>query len=148
MSAGWAVRRRERTLLALRHQGGEMAKQAVGAKVWVIPDGYLPSESSGALKSHESTCVLNLGESPALVKLTAYFEDRAPLTDFRVVCPPYRTMHIRLDTLKNDRQQSIPAGVPFALKVESNRRIVVQQTRLDSTQPALALMTTIAFPAE
>jgi hypothetical protein len=35
--------------------------------------------------------------------------------------------------------------VPFALLVESNVPIVVQHTRLDSTQPALALMTTMAF---
>jgi hypothetical protein len=56
-------------------------------------------------------------------------------------------MHIRLDILKNDQQQSIPLGVPFALKVESDAEIVVQHTRLDSTQPALALMTTMAFAA-
>jgi hypothetical protein len=126
--------------------GGEMAKQAVGAKLWVIPDAYLPAKSTGPLKSHESTCVLNLGRRPAVVKLVAYFEDREPLEGFRVVCPPRRTVHIRLDRLRNDKKQSIPAAVPFALKVESSANIVVQHTRLDSTQPALALMTTMAFP--
>jgi hypothetical protein len=124
-----------------------MGKRAVGAKVWIIPDGYLPTVSTGTLKSHESTCVLNLGSRPAVVKLVAYFEDREPLEGFRVVCSPRRTMHIRLDILKNDQQQSIPLGVPFALKVESDAEIVVQHTRLDSTQPALALMTTMAFAA-
>lgn len=123
-----------------------MAKRAVGAKLWLIPDAYLPTRSTGRLKSHESTCVLNLGRRPAVVKLTAYFEDREPMDGFRVVCPPRRTIHVRLDTLKDARQQSIPAGVPFALKVESSADVVVQHTRLDCTQPALALMTTIAFP--
>jgi len=35
---------------------------------------------------------------------------------------------------------------PMALKVESDVAVVVQHTRLDTTQPALALMTTMAFP--
>ncbi len=121
-------------------------RKAVGAKLWVIPDGYLPAHSTGELKSHESTCVLNLSARPAKVKLVAYFEDREPLEGFHIVCPAQRTVHIRLDSLRNDRQQSIPLGVPFALKVESDVDVTVQHTRLDSTQSALALMTTMAFP--
>ncbi len=124
-----------------------MAKRPLGRKTWLIPDGYLPPASTGELKSHESTCVLNLGARPVVVKLTAYFEDREPLAGFRVTCPPRRTIHIRLDFLQNDRGESIPAGVPFALKVESSANIVVQHSRLDTTQPALALMTTMAYPA-
>ncbi len=130
-----------------RHKEQKMKKQTIGARVWVIPDGYLPARSTGELKSHESTCVLNLGARPAMLDLVAYFEDREPLEGFRVVCPPRRTIHIRLDMLKNDRQESIPAGKPFALKLEGSERVVVQHTRLDSTQSALALMTTMAFPA-
>lgn len=124
-----------------------MAQRALGRKVWLIPDGYLPVSSTGGLKSHESTCVLNLGARPAAVKLIAYFEDREPLEGFTVNCPPRRTIHIRLDSLTNRRGQSIPAGVPFALKVESSANIIVQHSRLDTTQPALALMTTMAYPA-
>ncbi len=126
--------------------GKRMQGKAVGAKLWIIPDCFLPSRSTGDLKSHESTCVLNLSARPAVVNLVAYFEDREPMEGFEVACPPQRTVHIRLDSLTNSRQQSIPAGVPFALKVASSVRIVVQHTRLDSTQPALALMTTMAFP--
>jgi hypothetical protein len=123
-----------------------MGKRNVGARVWVIPDGYLPAQSTGDLKSHESTCVLNLGRRPATVRLTAYFENREPLDGFQVTCPPRRTVHIHLDSLKNPKGQSIPGGTPFALKVKSSSKVVVQHTRLDSTQPALALMTTMAFP--
>jgi hypothetical protein len=124
-----------------------MGKRKLGAKVWVVPDCYLPAQSTGDLKSHESTCVLNLGKKSAAVQLTAYFEGREPLKGLQAVCPPRRTAHIRIGDLKNKQKASIPLGVPFALKVESNVRIVVQHTRLDSTQPALALMTTMAFPA-
>jgi len=125
-----------------------MAKQTVGAKLWLIPDCYLPAESTGGMASHESTCVLNLGSRPATITLTAYFEDRQPLKGLRATCPPQRTAHIRINALKNKKGESIPTGTPFALKVKSNERVVVQHTRLDTTQPALALMTTMAFPAK
>jgi hypothetical protein len=122
-----------------------MAKRSVGAKLWTIPDCYLPAESTGGLESHESTCVLNLGSRPATLSLTAYFEDREPLKGLRATCPPQRTAHIRINALKNPKGESIPKGVPFALKVRSNIKVVVQHTRLDTTQPALSLMTTMAF---
>lgn len=124
-----------------------MSRKVAGARRWFVPDAYLPEKSTGELESHESTCVLNVGRRPAVVKLTAYFEDREPLDGFKTVCPPRRTMHIRINNLRNARGEKIPLGVPFALAVESNVPIIVQHTRLDSTQPALALMTAMAFPA-
>ncbi len=123
-----------------------MAKKSVGAKRWLIPDSYLPDQSTGDMKSHESACVLNLNSRPAKVKLTVYFEDRPPLEGFEATCPPMRTNHIRLERLKNRRGEMIPVATPMALKVESDVAVVVQHTRLDTTQPALALMTTMAFP--
>jgi hypothetical protein len=125
-----------------------MPKRTVGSKLWLIPDCYLPAESTGGLESHESTCVLNLGARPATITLTAYFEDREPLKGLRATCPPQRTMHIRINSLKNDKGESIPTGTSFALKVRSDVKVVVQHTRLDTTQPALSLMTTMAFPVK
>lgn len=124
-----------------------MRKRTAGEKTWMIPDCYLPEKSTGDLVSHESTCVLNLGPRAASLVFTAYFEDRAPIQGLRARCPSQRTMHVRVDALRNAKGQSIPKGVPFALVVESNIPVVVQHTRLDTTQPALALMTTMAFPA-
>lgn len=125
-----------------------MAKRTVGAKLWLIPDCYLPAESTGGMESHESTCVLNLGSRPATISLTAYFEDRDPIKALCATCPPQRTVHIRINSLKNKKGETIPTGKPFALKVRSNAKVVVQHTRLDTTQPALSLMTTMAFPAK
>jgi len=125
-----------------------MAKRSVGAKLWLIPDCYLPAESTGGMESHESTCVLNLGSKPATISLTAYFEDREPIMGLRATCPPRRTVHIRINSLKNKKGETIPTGKPFALKVRSNVKLVVQHTRLDTTQAALSLMTTMAFAAK
>ena len=124
-----------------------MASEKAGGKLWIVPDCFLPAQSTGDLKSHESTCVLNIGKKPATLKLTAYFEQREPMEGFQAVCSPRRTNHIRLDSLKNRRGEGIPVGMPFALKIESSVKVVVQHTRLDTTQPALALMTTMAYAA-
>jgi hypothetical protein len=124
-----------------------MASEKAGGKVWIVPDCFLPAQSTGDLKSHESACVLNLGKKSATLKLTAYFENREPMEGFQAACAPRRTNHIRLNSLKNRRGEAIPVGTPFALKVESSVKVVVQHTRLDTTQPALALMTTMAYLA-
>src|SRR5208337_1661375 len=77
-------------------RGGKMASEKAGGKLWIVPDCFLPAQSTGDLKSHESTCVLNIGKKPATLNLTAYFEQREPMEGFQAVCPPRRTNHIRL----------------------------------------------------
>src|SRR5271166_7050010 len=123
-----------------------MAKKSVGAKVWLIADSYLPDRSTGDLTSHESVCVLNLNRRPAKVKITVYFEDREPLTGLEAECPGQRTVHVRMEKIRNRDGELIPIAKPMALLVESNVEVIVQHTRLDTTQPALALMTTMGFP--
>lgn len=118
---------------------------ADGKRHWVIPDAYIPPHSSGSLPSHEAICVLNCGGEEAALSITAYFEDREPLENMQVTVGARRTKHIRTDELHKDGE-SIPPGVPYALEVFSNVPIYVQYSRLDSTQPELALMTTMAYP--
>ncbi len=121
-----------------------------GRRVWYIPDGYLPPLSSGPseLVSHESLCLLNPSPQEAHVTLTVYFEDRDPLRGISLKVPPERTWHVRLDRPEQLGGHVIPRGVPYALKVESDVPIVVQLSRMDVTQPNLALMTTMGYPAE
>lgn len=123
-----------------------------GHTTWYIPDGYLPprddtQSASGALVSHESVCVLNVSQNDANVILTFYFEDREPIRDIKCLVPAERTIHIRLDKPHMLGDAQIPTEVPYAVRVESDVPIIVQQSRLDVSQPNLALMTTMAFPA-
>lgn len=125
---------------------------SLGHTTWYIPDGYLPprddkAAASGALVSHESVCVLNVSQTDANVTLTFYFEDRDPIRDVKCLAPAERTIHIRLDKPQMMGGTQIPTEVPYAVRVESDVPIIVQQSRLDITQPNLALMTTMAFPA-
>lgn len=121
--------------------------QAAGHHLWYIPDGYLPPTSApGSYVSHESVCVLNTGLRDATVRLTLYFEHQEPLRDITNVVPAERTLHIRMDKPEFTGGQRLPRGVPYAIRVESNEPIIVQHSRLDATQPALALFTTLGFP--
>lgn len=120
----------------------------IGKKTWLIPDGFLSSKSTGLFPSHEAICVLNASQEDATVRLTLFFEDREELGGFSAVCGARKTKHIRLDRIASDAGRPIPRDVPYALLVESSAPIVVQYSRMDTSQAEMALMTTIAYPAE
>ena len=116
-----------------------------GARVWLIPDGFIPEESSGAQESHEAICVLNTSSEEARLSISFYFEDREPVRGVEVIVPPERTQHMRTDRIE---RAELPRGVPYAIRVESSVPIVVQCSRMDTTQAALSLMTAMAHPVE
>jgi hypothetical protein len=121
---------------------------AIGRRKWVIPEGYIPSESHGpapAMLSHETACLLNAGDHDANVRLTIYFADRDPCGPYRVVVPARRTLHLRFNDLTDPAP--IPRDTDYSSVIESDEPIVVQHTRLDSRQAANALLSTIAFAA-
>lgn len=117
-----------------------------GSKVWFIPDGFYPSTSSGKQISHEAICVLNPNNKDANISITLYFEDREKMPGFYAFCGAERTNHIRMDSLQDKDGNSVPMGVPYAMMVESDVEIIVQYSRMDTTQAEMALMTTIAYP--
>lgn len=121
---------------------------AIGATLWAIAEGYIPPSSTGggpALESHETACLLNTGDVPAQVRITLYFSDRAPAGPYRVTVKPRRTLHVRFNDLKDP--EPVPRGTDYASVIESDVPIDVQHTRLDTRQPALALLSTVAYAA-
>lgn len=122
--------------------------KSYGKKTWLIPDLYLDSVSCNNQKSHEAICVINTSDEDAKIKLTLFFEDRDCDDSFSSVCLAKRTHHIRMDYIKNPEGKTIPLDTPYAVLLESNVPVVVQYSRLDSSQAELALMTTIAYPVE
>ncbi len=73
-----------------------------------------------------------------------YFADREPAGPYRFTVAARRTRHVRFNELSDPAP--VPRDTDYASVIESDVPIVVQHTRLDSRQQALALMTTIAFP--
>ena len=116
-----------------------------GKKEWIIPDGFMSDTVCGDYVSHEAVCALNLTDSDAHIDLTIFFEDRPPMTGIRAVCGAQRTHHIRLDKLIGDNGTVIPRNVPYAVRMVSDQPIIVQHSRMDVSQPAMTLMTTIAY---
>ncbi len=117
-----------------------------GSKVWFIPDGFYPSTSSGIQKSHDAICVLNPVKKEANISITLYFEDREKMDGFHMVCGAERTHHIRMDKIRDSAGNGVPVDVPYAMMVVSDVDIIVQYSRMDTTQAEMALMTTIAYP--
>lgn len=123
--------------------------KGIGTYNWCIPDCYYPEKTSaGHYVSHEAICVLNLGEEDANIEITLYFEDREPMTGFEAICPGERTNHIRLDQIKDREGNRIPHGVAYAILVTSDKPIIVQYSRLDTTQAEMGLATTMAYPVK
>ena len=121
----------------------------LGKTRWVIAEGYIPGASTGkgrAFESHETACILNAGERDASVRITLFFADRAPVGPYRVSVPAKRTRHVRFNDLIDPAP--VPRDTDYSSLIESDVPIVVQHTRLDSRQAALALLSTMAFPVE
>lgn len=119
-----------------------------GRTSWAIAEGFIPSDSVSqdpALVSHEAACILNAGDPEARVTIMTYFADREPAGPYRIVVPARRCMHLRFNDLKDP--EPIPRDTSYASVIESDVPIVVQHSRLDSRNPAIALLSTMAFPA-
>lgn len=116
---------------------------AIGRKRWAIAEGYIPAKSTGdtrQLESHETMCLLNAGDEDAHIEVMVYFADREPAGPYRFTVPARRTSHLRFNDFEHPMR--IPVDTDLASVIESDRPIVVQHTRLDSRQAALALLST------
>jgi len=94
---------------------------ALGQMRWAIAEGYIPGQSSfsdPALVSHETACILNVGDKPAHVRVTVYFADREPVGPYLVTVPARRTLHLRFNDL--ERPQPIPRDTPYSSLFESD----------------------------
>lgn len=122
----------------------------IGKTLWAIPEGYIPAESTNGgdsrFISHEAACLLNTNDGDAEITVTVYFADREPAGPYRVTVPARRTLHMRFNDLLDP--EAIPRNTAYSSLIESSLPIVVQHTRLDSRQSALALLSTIAYGAD
>lgn len=118
-----------------------------GHTIWAIAEGYIPEWSTGPepeMVSHETACLLNTSDQDAHVQIHIFFSDREPVGPYKLTVPARRTRHVRFNDLKDP--EPVPRGIDYAALIESDIPVVVQHTRLDSRQPANALISTIAFP--
>ena len=126
-----------------------MNSSSIGHTRWAIAEGYLPAPGPNgdnvALRSHESACILNAGDTDALVRITLFFKDREPAGPYLVTVKARRTSHIRFDELRDPAP--VPLETEYSSLLESNVPIVVQHTRLDGRMGGISLMSTTAYGA-
>lgn len=118
----------------------------IGKNLWVIPEGYIPSTSTGPepqMTSHETACILNANDKDANVEITIYYTDREPVGPYKINVPARRSRHVRFNDLVDP--QPIPFDTEYSSVFSSNVPIVVQHSRLDSRQAENALMTSVAY---
>jgi hypothetical protein len=119
---------------------------AIGKTRWAIAEGYIPPDDphkTRELVSHEALCILNAGDQDAHIEITVFFSDREPVGPYRFTIAGRRTRHLRLNDFSDP--QPLPVNTDFSTLIESDVPIVIQHTRLDSRQPALALLSTIGY---
>ncbi len=78
------------------------------------------------------------------MEITVYFAEREPAGPYRLKVPARRTRHIRFNDLKDP--EPVPEDMDYSSVIVSSVPVVVQHTRLDTRQPALALLSTVAYP--
>ena len=125
--------------------------KAIGNKCWVVPDGYIPlitdqdKDNRSGYLSHECACILNACDADAAITLTIYFEKDEPVIINDIVVGARRCWHLRMDELMQNGKPAIERGVPYGLVVTSSEPIVVQMSRLDTTQSNMAFLSTMGY---
>ena len=128
--------------------------QPLGKKCWIVPDGYIPRETENdkdnqeGYISHECVCILNTGQEDAKIELSIYFEDAGPKLAEGIIVSAQRSWHLRMDELQIDGRPAIERAKPYSLVINSSGPVVVQMSRLDTTQNNAAFLSTMGFPVD
>ena len=131
-----------------------MRSESIGKKCWIVPDGYIPqltendSKNLNGYLSHECACILNTGPNDVRIDLKIYFEDLPPKLIEGIVVSAQRSWHLRVDKLEIDGQPAIDRAVPYSLLIESSEPVVVQMSRLDTTQNNMSFLSTMAYAVD
>lgn len=124
-----------------------MTDATIGHRVWAIPGGFMPTESTGAepaMTSRDVVCVLNAGDLAANVDVTVFYADRDPVGPYRFTVDARRVRQVRVNDLIDP--EAVPLATPYAAVVAADVPVVVQYLRQDTSQQANALTSVMAFP--
>lgn len=121
----------------------------IGRKVWAIAGGHIPLQSHGhepELTSHDKLCMLNTSNREAQVEITLFYAERDPVGPYQVSVPARRIRHVRFNDLIDP--EAMPLDTDYGYVIESNVPIVVQFSRLDSSQQGNAIVLTTAYAVD
>ena len=128
--------------------------KSLGKKCWIIPDGYIPQvtendkSNRSSYLSHECVCILNTAPDDVEIALSIYFEDCDPVLVDGITVAAKRSWHLRMDDLKVEGRLVVPRAKPYSLVIKGSGPVVVQMSRLDTTQNNMAFLSTMGFPVD
>ncbi len=122
-----------------------LTSNAIGKKLWLIPDCELPPEGDGILKGHESVIIVNDSDTDAVINVHLFFPDRDGVDGIEWHVGKDRVKCFRMNNLEDMCGYQVPLETQYAMKLVSNTNIVVQYGRLDNRQVNLAYYTTMGF---
>jgi len=120
-----------------------------GNTIWMVPGGHIPLISTGKepeLTGRDVLFLLNTNEQDAHVNITVYYADREPAGPFSIKIKAQCVRNLRFNDLVDP--EPVRLDTDYAVLVESDIPVVVQFTRMDTAQPELAGITSIAYPVD
>lgn len=119
--------------------------KALGKKQWIIPDCELPQEGEGVLKGHESVIIVNDNNFDVTINVTLFFTEDPCYDKIKWTVKAKSVRCFRMNNLDDMCGYTIPFEKQYAMKIESNGKIVLQYGRLDNRQTNLAYYTTLGY---
>ncbi len=117
-----------------------------GKNVWLFPDGDLPvPDKDSELEAHEAIMILNTSDKDANVKLSFYFADKDPIESIPQAVEAKRVKCIRMDHPDEIGGVKIPYTTQYAVRVESDVRIVATMGRLDTTSSKMGFYVSACY---
>lgn len=117
----------------------------IGKKLWIIPDCELPQEGEGVLKGHESVIIVNDNDTEANIDVTLYFDDKDCYEGIKWTVGANRVRCFRMNNTDDMCGFVVPFETQYAMKIVSDKNIVLQYGRLDNRQTNLAYYTTLGY---
>jgi hypothetical protein len=120
--------------------------QIIGHRIWAIPAGYIPLQSTGKepeMVSQDCVSILNTHWEKATINITVYYQEQDPIEGYCLQVEGKRVKKIRI----NDLIDPLPVDLekPFSLIIIASHEVIVQFTKKNTAQRENAMMGTIAF---
>ena len=120
-----------------------------GNMIWVIPGGHIPLYSTGREPEHTSRDelhLLNMNGQEATLQIIIYYTNREPSVPYTINIKARAVRSVRFNDLVDP--EPLMLDTDYAILVRSDIPLIVQFTRVATSQPELAGFTSMAFPVD
>ncbi len=123
--------------------------KAYGKLDWAFSGGRSPFLSHGnepEFISHDKISILNTSEEEVVLEFFIFYENEQPFGTYEVKVKPGRLRKVRFNELIDPA--AIKLDRNYGCLIKANFPVVIQFSRMYTSQKANAIMGTMAFPAD